>query len=170
MQRGKRTLGQTFQRGEAGYETARAETMWNNRLPPRYPDVIVQANGTGDVLAAVRMARRENLRIGVRSGGHSWSGDHVRDGGLLLDISRLDEVRIDNNARRATVGPGRAGHELADRQSRSSSAAGWLMRPARPKPRRCSCIVRKKCRTWPPSCQACAPSWAKAVKERFPVF
>ncbi|HVU88497.1 MAG TPA: FAD-binding oxidoreductase [Pirellulales bacterium] len=113
MQRGQRTLGQTFRRGEAGYETARAATMWNKRLPPRYPDIIVQANDTGDVLAAVRMARRENLRIGVRSGGHSWSGNHVRDGGLLLDVSRLDEVRIDKAAKRATVGPGRAGHELA---------------------------------------------------------
>lgn len=113
MLRGKKTLGQTFRRGEAGYEAARAQTMWNKRLPPRYPDIIVQANGTGDVLAAVRMARREGLRIGVRSGGHSWAGSHVRDGGLLLDVSRLDEVHIDRSALRATVGPGRAGHELA---------------------------------------------------------
>ena len=34
-------------------------------------------------------------RIGVRSGGHSWAGNHVRDGGMLLDLSRLCEVEVD---------------------------------------------------------------------------
>jgi FAD/FMN-containing dehydrogenase len=36
----------------------------------------------------------------------------VRDGGLLLDVSRLDDVTIDVEGRRAVVGPGRKGHEL----------------------------------------------------------
>jgi FAD/FMN-containing dehydrogenase len=53
------------------------------------------------------------MKIAVRSGGHSWAGNHVRDGGMLLDVSRLDDVRVDARAMRATVGPGRAGHELA---------------------------------------------------------
>ena len=111
---GKRTkaAGRTYRRGEAGYEAARAETLWNMRLPNRYPDVIAQANDIGDVLAAVRLAKAQGLRVGVRSGGHSWAGNHIRDGGMLLDVSRLDEVRIDKANRRATTGPGRAGHEL----------------------------------------------------------
>lgn len=87
--------------------------MWNARLPDRYPDVIVKARDVYDVVAAVKLARREDLRIGVRSGGHSWAGNHVRDGGLLLDLSALDEVTVDAEAMRATTGPGRAGNELA---------------------------------------------------------
>lgn len=87
--------------------------MWNARLPERYPDVIVKAKDVYDVVAAVKLARRENLRIGIRSGGHSWAGNHVRDGGLLLDLSALDEVTVDPDAMRATTGPGRAGNELA---------------------------------------------------------
>lgn len=107
--------GGTFRRGEPGYEAARRASSWNARLPDRFPDVIVQANGDADVIAAMRMAAREGLRVGVRSGGHSWSANHVRDGGLLLDVSRLDSVAIDRDGRRAIVGPGRAGHELAAR-------------------------------------------------------
>jgi FAD/FMN-containing dehydrogenase len=87
--------------------------MWNARVPDRYPDVIVQANDAADVVAAIREARRSNLRVGVRSGGHSWAGNHVRDGGMLLDVSRLRDVAIDAARMRATTGPGRAGHQLA---------------------------------------------------------
>jgi FAD/FMN-containing dehydrogenase len=92
--------------------------MWNARIPDRYPDVIVQARDVYDVVAAVRWAKREGLRIGVRSGGHSWSGNHVRDGGLLLDVSKLNEVTIAKKAMQATTGPGRAGHELTALLSR----------------------------------------------------
>jgi len=107
-----RKRGQTYRRGDAGYEAARQAALWNARLPDRFPDVIVQANDEADVVAAIQLAGRESLRVGVRSGGHSWAGNHIRDGGLLLDVSRLDEVRIDPAALTAAAGPGRAGHEL----------------------------------------------------------
>jgi len=94
--------------------------MWNARVPDRYPDVIVRAKDERDVVSAVKLARREGLRLSVRSGGHSWSGNHLRDGGLLLDVSALREVTIDREKRRATTGPGRAGNELADMLGRQS--------------------------------------------------
>ncbi len=102
-----------LRRGEPAYEGARRATMWNARVPDRYPDVIVQARDVYDVVAAVRHARRHGQRVGVRSGGHSWSGNHVRDGGMLLDVSRLKDAHVDAPALRATTGPGRAGHSLA---------------------------------------------------------
>lgn len=110
----RKPFGRTYRRADAGYEAARADAMWNARLPDRLPDVIVQANDVHDVVRAVRLAKREGHVIGVRSGGHSWAGNHVRDGGMLLDVSRLDQVAIDVPSMRATTGPGRAGHELAE--------------------------------------------------------
>jgi FAD/FMN-containing dehydrogenase len=104
--------GNVFARGEDGYEEARRATVWNGRLPDRFPDVVVQATSTADVQAAIRHAKAEGLHVGVRSGGHSWSANHVRDGGLLLDVSRLDGVDLDAEAHSAVVGPGRKGHEL----------------------------------------------------------
>jgi FAD/FMN-containing dehydrogenase len=112
------TRGRTFRRDEPGYEEARRAASWNARLPDRFPDVIVQANDADEVVAAVKMAKREGLRIGVRSGGHSWAANHVRDGGMLLDVSRLDAAKIDKAAKRAVVGPGRAGHELSSMLAR----------------------------------------------------
>ncbi|MBX7168507.1 MAG: FAD-binding oxidoreductase [Pirellulales bacterium] len=109
----RQARGHTYRRGEAGYEAARQAVMWNRRVPDRFPDMIVQANDVYDVVAAVALARRERLRLSACSGGHSWSGNHLREGGLLLDLSRLDEAHVDAQRLRATVGPGCTGAELA---------------------------------------------------------
>jgi FAD/FMN-containing dehydrogenase len=103
----------TLERGAGEvYETARRAAVWNARTPQRYPDVVVQAETAADVVAAVQRAKREGLQLAVRAGGHSWAGNHVRDGGMLLDVSGLAEVEIDVDAKRARVGPGCRGDEL----------------------------------------------------------
>ena len=43
--------GRHFFRGDDGYEPARRATVWNQRVPDRYPDVIVQAVDAEDVVA-----------------------------------------------------------------------------------------------------------------------
>jgi len=91
--------GRHYFRGEDDYEQARSQTVWNARAPQRYPEVVVQAVDVDDVVAAVRYAQQRDLRIGVRSGGHSWAGNHVRGGGVLLDVCRLDQCTIDADAR-----------------------------------------------------------------------
>ncbi len=64
------------------------------------------------MVRAVRWAGDEELQIGVRSGGHSWAGNHVRDGGMLLDVSRLTDVEIDSETMSAKLQPGARGNEL----------------------------------------------------------
>ena len=93
-------------RGTEGYEGARRATVWNGLLPDRFPDVIVQAHDTDDVVAALRYARTNGHHVGIRSGGHSWAASHLRDGGLLLDVSRLAHRTIDPDRMTADVGPG----------------------------------------------------------------
>jgi len=105
-------FGRAFSHGEAGYEEARCSAVWNARTPDRFPDLIVQAESEQDVLRAVRRAAANGMKVGVRSGGHSWAGNPVRDGGMLLDLSRLGSLEIDAAAMRAVVGPGCRGHEL----------------------------------------------------------
>src|SRR5258708_34704861 len=80
-------------RGAEGYETARRATVWNGLLPDRFPDVIVQAHDTDDVAAAIRYARANGHKVGVRSAGHSWAASHPLDGGLLLDSRALHAGR-----------------------------------------------------------------------------
>ncbi|MEU4223153.1 FAD-binding oxidoreductase [Nonomuraea sp. NPDC026600] len=106
--------GSVLRRGEIGYEQARLDAVWNARKPDRYPDVIVMAETEDDVVRAVRLALAEGLRVGIRSGGHSWVGNGVRDGGLLIDLSRLQDIELDVPGRVAAVGPAVKGPALND--------------------------------------------------------
>jgi hypothetical protein len=81
--------------------------VWNGRTPSRFPDVIVQAHDVDDVVTAVRYASANGYRVGTCSGGRSWSGNHVRDGGLLLDVSRLDRAPSTWSERSRSSSPAR---------------------------------------------------------------
>jgi FAD/FMN-containing dehydrogenase len=105
--------GRHFLRGEDGYEAVRRASVWNALLPERFPDVIVQAHDVDDVVTAMHYAKANNLQVGVRSGGHSWAASHLRDGGLLLDVNRLNHSSVDVDRMTAVVGPGKVGSEFA---------------------------------------------------------
>ena len=104
--------GAVLTQGDAGYEEARRGHMWTARVPARYPDFVVQAGSEQDVVNAVRMAKREGWRIAIRSGGHSWSANFLRDGGMLLDLGRMQEWSINIPAMTAWVRPGVIGSDL----------------------------------------------------------
>lgn len=105
--------GRHYFRGDDEYDAARRATVWNGRTPERFPDVVVQAENADDIVAAIRYAKANGHQVGVRSGGHSWAGNHVRDGGVLLDVSRLDHCTVDPERMVAVVGPGKGGSVLA---------------------------------------------------------
>jgi len=86
--------------------------MWNGRIPDRFPDLIVQAAGEDDVVGAIALAGERDMKVSVCSGGHSWAGSHLRDGAMLLDVSRLNEVSMDAVTGTASVGPGVRGSDF----------------------------------------------------------
>jgi FAD/FMN-containing dehydrogenase len=104
--------GRPFFRGDHGYEAARRGTVWNQRVPQRYPDVIVAAADTDDIVSSLRYAKSHDHKVNIRSGGHSWAANHLRDGALLLDVSRIDHATIDAEKGIAVVGPGKGGSIL----------------------------------------------------------
>ena len=88
---------------DTGYEEAR--TIWNAMIDRR-PSLIVQPNAPEGVISAVNFARDNGLLLSVRGGGHNIAGNAVCDGGLMVDLSLMNSVRIDSDKRRANVGPG----------------------------------------------------------------
>jgi FAD/FMN-containing dehydrogenase len=92
--------GQLLTPGDAGYDAAR--TIWNAMIDRR-PRMIVRAASVADVVTAVRLARELDLELGVRCGGHNVAGFAVPDGGLMIDLTPLSQVRVDPARRRAWV-------------------------------------------------------------------
>jgi hypothetical protein len=90
---------------DAGYENLRRELIWNQLTPARYPQLVVQVATEQDVVEAVQFARAKGMKIAVRGGGHNWVGFALRDGSLLIDLGRLNQVSIDREARMATIQP-----------------------------------------------------------------
>ena len=57
--------------------------------------MIVRCSGVADVLDSLRFARDHNLLVAVRGGGHSVAGFGTCDGGLVIDLSPLQGIRVD---------------------------------------------------------------------------
>jgi FAD/FMN-containing dehydrogenase len=78
--------------GDPGYDEAR--TVWN-AMVDRRPAAIARCHDTAEVVAAVRYARDHDLEIAVRCGGHNIAGLAVPEGGLMIDLTPMNEVRVD---------------------------------------------------------------------------
>ena len=87
----------------AGYDDARR--VWNAMFDRR-PALVVRPLNVDDVIAAVRFGRERDLEIAIRGGGHSAVGHSTTDGGLVIDLGRMDGVSVDPAQRLARTGGG----------------------------------------------------------------
>ena len=102
----KRISGMIIRRGDSNYELWRSSMVWYIFKPDRYPDMIIRADSEQDVIEAVNYAREQGLKVATRATGHNPARGSLRNGGMLLDMSRLREVSLDADAGTAWVEPG----------------------------------------------------------------
>ncbi len=95
--------GQLVRPGDTTYDEHRK--VWNGSIDRR-PALIARCAGVADVIGAVRLARRTDLPVAVRSGGHSFPGLSVCDGGIVIDLGLMKGIRVDPEASTARVQAG----------------------------------------------------------------
>ncbi len=83
--------------------------VWNGCID-RSPALIARCRSTEDVVAAVDFAREGGLLVAVRGGGHSFAGFSTCDGGLVIDLSPMDRVEVNAQARFARAEGGATWH------------------------------------------------------------
>ena len=89
------------------------------------PGLVLRPGTVAEVASAVGFARRHlHLPLGVRSGGHGISGRSTNDGGLVIDVGRLDEIRVlDATSRLVRIGPGARWRDVA----KVLQPSGWAL-------------------------------------------
>jgi FAD/FMN-containing dehydrogenase len=95
--------GQVIWPDDRGYDTARA--VFNGMIDRR-PLAVVRPLVAADVIRCITFARRHDLPLSVRGGGHSVAGNAVHDGAVMLDLSDMKAIRVDPDTRTVRADPG----------------------------------------------------------------
>lgn len=95
--------GQVVDATDREYDDSRR--VWNGNIDRR-PLVVARCLDEADVQTAVRFATQQGLEVAVRGGAHSMAGNSVVDDGIVIDLSLMNQVRVDPRSRRAVVSGG----------------------------------------------------------------
>jgi FAD/FMN-containing dehydrogenase len=95
--------GRLIQSIEDDYHAARK--VYNGMID-KYPLMIVKCADVADVITAVNFARENELLTAIRSGGHNGGGLGICDGGMVIDLSQMKGISIDQDAKTAWVESG----------------------------------------------------------------
>jgi FAD binding domain/Berberine and berberine like len=95
--------GEVLCPGDRDYGTAR--TVFNGMINRR-PLAVIRCVDASDVIRCITFARRHDLPLTVRGGGHSVAGNAVGDGAVMVDLSGMKAVRVDPESRTVRAAPG----------------------------------------------------------------
>jgi hypothetical protein len=115
----KQPRGELIRPDDPAYDEHRG--IWNGSIDRR-PNLIARCAGVADVIAAVRFGSENGQIAAVRSGGHSYPGLCVCDGGMVIDLGRMRGIRVDPEARTARAQAGVLLGEL-DREAQAFGLA-----------------------------------------------
>jgi FAD/FMN-containing dehydrogenase len=94
-----RLTGDVLVEGDREYERGR---LCFNLLIDRRPAAIARCVDVNDLATALAFGQARGLEIAVRGGGHNPAGHCAVDDGLVIDLSRMRDVRVDRERRIAT--------------------------------------------------------------------
>jgi hypothetical protein len=95
-----RLRGELLHLDEAGSETARTVSHSKMGQPPR---LMVRCANVADVIAAVKFAGQHQCPVTVQGGGQHGGGLRTGDDALVIDLSRMQGIRVDPVARTVWV-------------------------------------------------------------------
>lgn len=77
-----------------------------NGMINKHPRMLVKCVDVADVIHAVNFARKNNLLLAVRGGGHNGGGLGICDDGLVIDLSGIKYIRVNTSDNTVRVGGG----------------------------------------------------------------
>ena len=105
--------------GDFGFDRVRSTYMRGGD-----PGLVLRPGSVDEVAQAVAFATQQDVPLAVRSGGHGISGRSTNDGGIVIDVGRLDTVEVlDVGMRRVRIGPGARWMDVAAKLAEH----GWAL-------------------------------------------
>jgi FAD/FMN-containing dehydrogenase len=98
-----------------------ARRVWNGMID-RKPAAIARCHGVADVIDCVRWAVAHDVLLAVRGGGHNVAGFGTCDGGLVIDLSPMNGIRVDRQQGTVRAGGGATWGDL-DRETQAFGLA-----------------------------------------------
>ena len=105
--------GRLIQPDNADYDEVRQ--VWNGYID-KHPAIIAECTGTADVIDAVKFARKNDIEVSVRGGGHNVAGSALCDDGMVIDLSKMRGIHVDAAKKTARVQGGATWGDL-DRET-----------------------------------------------------
>ena len=82
--------------GDFGYARVKSTSIRGGS-----PGLVLPVENTAEVADALAFARSHpDLPLGIRSGGHGFSGRSTNNGGIVIDLSRLNTIEVIDRATR----------------------------------------------------------------------
>lgn len=100
-------------RSSEEYEAQRRR-VYTLRVPDRFPLAIVRPRSVSQVIFAVKLAIEKNVRVAIRSGGHSWACWSLRQDSVLIDFVDFKHLSYDAATDTLEASPGTIGTELVE--------------------------------------------------------
>src|SRR3984893_14784624 len=95
--------GRVIEPHDPDYDDARK--VYNGMIDKK-PRLIARCVDVANVINSVNFARKHDLLLAIRSGGHNGGGLGICDDGLVIDLGPIKYTRVDPAARTVTVGAG----------------------------------------------------------------
>jgi FAD/FMN-containing dehydrogenase len=115
---GSKLTGRLVFSDSPDYESARA--LWARQFS-KFPLVIVFCQNVQDVVNAISWCREHDVAFRARSGRHALEGWSSLDGGVVIDVSDMNQIQVDERA-----GGGYCADRRYPRSCRGRAGADWL--------------------------------------------
>jgi hypothetical protein len=102
---------------DQGFLESITSKAFNARIASdRLPEAVIVATTVPAVQAAVKFCSENNLKVSVRSGGHSWHSSWLHGkGSVILDVGDLNTIEFHQDNKTVSAGPGGKGNEVLEK-------------------------------------------------------
>ena len=83
-------------------EFEEAATLFNKAIKQQ-PQFVVLPENNEDIIETIKFAREHNIALSVKGGGHDWAGRATVEGGLQINMRRMNSVTINPVEKTAVV-------------------------------------------------------------------